>query len=32
MGYILKSKYENKYVEYLKKRYGNKRVKDFLKG
>lgn len=30
MIYMLKYEYENKYVEYLKKRYGKKRVESFL--
>jgi hypothetical protein len=28
---MLKHEYENKYIEYLKKRYGEKRAESFLK-
>ena len=30
MDYRLKNKNKNKYFNYLKKRYGNKRAKEFL--
>jgi hypothetical protein len=31
MKYILKNKYEDKYIEYLKKRYGINRANSFIK-
>ena len=30
MKYVLKPKYEDKYIQYLEKRYNEKRVKEFL--
>ena len=31
MEYMLNTEYENKYVNYLKKRYGSTRAENFLK-
>ena len=31
MEYVLKNEHENKYIAYLKRRYGKKRAESFLK-